>query len=148
MSVGKYQTCQVSQIWQVYPPISKGERLIKTLKCSDVGFECSAVVTAETVEDVLAQTVAQVQEAHGVTVTAAMAEEIAEKIEEHCRSIFEFFLNRDGSVDRTAYLPLFVSCFQPECLPKEGSDVSPLSIGTSIHSCGIPLGLAGMGNVS
>jgi predicted small metal-binding protein len=28
---------------------------MKTLKCSDVGFECAVVVAAETVEDVLAQ---------------------------------------------------------------------------------------------
>jgi len=53
---------------------------MKTLKCSDVGFDCAAVVTAETVEEVLAQAAAHAKEVHGVTVTPEMAEEIAEKI--------------------------------------------------------------------
>ena len=53
---------------------------MKTLKCSDIGFDCAAVVTAETVEEVLAQAAAHAQEVHGVAVTPEMAEEIAEKI--------------------------------------------------------------------
>ncbi len=53
---------------------------MKTLKCSDVGFDCAAVVTAETVEEVLAQAAAHAQEVHGVAVTAEMAAEIAKKI--------------------------------------------------------------------
>lgn len=31
---------------------------MKTLKCSDIGFDCAAVVTAETVEEVLTQAAA------------------------------------------------------------------------------------------
>ena len=54
---------------------------MKTLKCSDVGFDCAAVVTAETVEEVLAQAAAHAQAVHGVAVTAQMAAEIAQKIE-------------------------------------------------------------------
>ncbi len=53
---------------------------MKTLKCSDVGFDCAAAVTAETVEEVLAQAAVHAQEVHGVAVTAEMAEEIAAKI--------------------------------------------------------------------
>jgi len=55
---------------------------MKTLKCSDVGFDCQAVVTAETVEEVLAQAAAHAKEVHGVAVTPEMAEQIAEKIQE------------------------------------------------------------------
>jgi len=54
---------------------------MKTLKCSDVGFDCTAVVTAKTVEEVLAQAAAHTQAVHGVAVTPEMAEEIAKKIE-------------------------------------------------------------------
>jgi len=54
---------------------------MKTLKCSDVGFDCQAVVTAETVEEVLAQAAAHAKEVHGVEVTAEMAKEIAGKIQ-------------------------------------------------------------------
>ncbi len=54
---------------------------MKTLKCRDVGFDCEAVVTAETVEDLLAQAAAHAQAVHGVRVTAEMVEEIGTKIE-------------------------------------------------------------------
>lgn len=53
---------------------------MKTLKCRDVGFDCAAVVTAETAEEVLAQAAAHAREVHGVEVTPEMAEEIAGKI--------------------------------------------------------------------
>lgn len=55
---------------------------MKTLKCRDVGFDCAAVVTAETVEEVLAQAAAHAREVHGVEVTPEMAEAIVGKIEE------------------------------------------------------------------
>lgn len=55
---------------------------MKTLKCSDVGFDCQAVVTAETIEEVLAQAAAHAKEVHGVKVTPEMAEVIAGKIHE------------------------------------------------------------------
>ncbi len=53
---------------------------MKTLKCSAVGFDCAAVVNAETVEEVLAQAAAHAKEVHGVEVTPEMAEEIAGNI--------------------------------------------------------------------
>jgi len=82
---GVGETCQVSEnLAGLCPPDSKGATKIKTLKCRDVGFDCAAIVTAETVEEVLAQAtaheVAHAQEVHGVAVTAEMAEEIATKI--------------------------------------------------------------------
>jgi len=53
---------------------------MKTLKCSDAGFDCTAVVTAEPVEEVLAQAaaheVAHAQEVHGVAETPEIAEKI------------------------------------------------------------------------
>ncbi len=54
---------------------------IKALKCRDVGFDCEAVVTAETIEEVLAQAAAHAQDVHGVTVTQEMVEEMGVKIE-------------------------------------------------------------------
>lgn len=57
-----------------------GETKLKTLKCRDVGFYCAAVVTAETIEEVLSQAAAYAKEVHGVEVTSEMAQEIAEKI--------------------------------------------------------------------
>jgi len=47
----------------------------------EISFDCAAVVTAETVEEVLAWAAAHAQEVHGVAVTPEMAEEIAKKIE-------------------------------------------------------------------
>jgi len=51
-----------------------------------VGFDCAAVVSAETIEEVLAQAaaheVAHAQAVHRVAVTPEMAEEIAGKIVE------------------------------------------------------------------
>ncbi len=54
---------------------------MKILKCRDVGFDCEAVVEAETVEDLLAQAAVHAQEVHGVRVTAEMAVEMGAKIE-------------------------------------------------------------------
>jgi len=62
-------------------PIQEEADPIKTIKCSDVGFDCEAVVTAETVEEVLAQAAAHAKEVHGVAVTPEMVEEIETKIE-------------------------------------------------------------------
>jgi predicted small metal-binding protein len=53
---------------------------MKTLHCSDLGFDCKAVVNANTVEEVLSQAVAHAQAVHGVTVNAEMAEQIKAKI--------------------------------------------------------------------
>ena len=55
---------------------------MKTLHCSDVGFDCKAVVNADTVEEVLAQAAKHAQAVHGVTVTPEMAEQIKTKIKD------------------------------------------------------------------
>ena len=53
-----------------------------TLHCADAGFDCKAVVQAETVEEVLAQAAAHAQAVHGVTVTPELAEQIKGLIKE------------------------------------------------------------------
>jgi len=55
---------------------------MKTLHCSDAGFDCQAVVKAETEEEILAQAAAHAQTVHGVTVTAELAEQIKQLIKE------------------------------------------------------------------
>ncbi len=49
---------------------------MKKLKCSDVGFACSAVISENSVEAVMQQAAKHALDAHGVTVTAEMAEQI------------------------------------------------------------------------
>lgn len=49
---------------------------MKTLHCADAGFDCKAVVQAETVEEILAQAAEHAQVVHGVTVTPELAEQI------------------------------------------------------------------------
>lgn len=53
---------------------------MKQLNCRDAGFDCDAVVTAETEEGVLAQAGPHAKEAHGVDVTPEMAQQISTKI--------------------------------------------------------------------
>ena len=55
---------------------------MKTLHCSDVGFQCDAVVKANTEEEVLNIAAQHAQEVHGVTVTPQMAEQIKTLIKE------------------------------------------------------------------
>jgi len=49
---------------------------MKELTCRDVGFDCDAVVTGESVDDVMAQAGPHAKEAHGVDVTPEMAGQI------------------------------------------------------------------------
>ncbi len=49
---------------------------MKELKCRDVGFDCEAVVHADSVDDVLAQAGAHAKQVHGVDVTPEMAGQI------------------------------------------------------------------------
>lgn len=49
---------------------------MKTVHCSDAGFDCDAVVQANTEEEVLAQVAEHAKVAHGVEVTPEMAEQI------------------------------------------------------------------------
>jgi predicted small metal-binding protein len=55
---------------------------MKTLHCSDAGFDCGAVVTAETEEEVLAMAAQHAQTVHGATVTPEMAAQIKTLIKE------------------------------------------------------------------
>jgi len=50
---------------------------VKTLTCSDAGFDCSAVVEGETTDDVLAQVGPHAKEVHGVEVTPEMRDQLA-----------------------------------------------------------------------
>ncbi|MCC6455822.1 MAG: DUF1059 domain-containing protein [Caldilineaceae bacterium] len=50
---------------------------MKELRCRDIGFDCNAVVHAETTEEVLAQAAAHAQAVHNVEITAEQAEQIA-----------------------------------------------------------------------
>jgi predicted small metal-binding protein len=50
--------------------------IMKTLHCADAGFDCKAVVEAETVEEILAHAAEHAQAVHGVAVTPEMAEQI------------------------------------------------------------------------
>jgi predicted small metal-binding protein len=49
---------------------------MKVLRCRDVGFDCEAVVRAESEEDVLQQAAAHADAVHNVKVTPEMAEQI------------------------------------------------------------------------
>ena len=55
---------------------------MKTLHCSDAGFECSAVVKAATDQEVLDIAAKHAQEVHGVTVTPQMADQLKSLIKE------------------------------------------------------------------
>ena len=55
---------------------------MKTLHCSDAGFDCKAVVQAETVEEILAQAAEHAKAVHGVTVTPELVEQIKGLIKE------------------------------------------------------------------
>ena len=55
---------------------------MKTLLCSDVGFDCKAVVKANTDEEILKIAAEHAQTVHGVTVTPEIAEQIRSKIQE------------------------------------------------------------------
>ena len=46
---------------------------MKELRCREVGFDCDAVVRAETVEEVLAQATPHAERVHRVHMTPALA---------------------------------------------------------------------------
>ena len=49
---------------------------MKKLNCCDAGFDCPAVVRADSEEEVLEQAAQHALDVHGVTVTAEMAAQI------------------------------------------------------------------------
>ena len=55
---------------------------MKTLHCSDAGFNCSGVIQAETTEEILSQAAQHAKEVHGVTVTPELAKQLEQLIKE------------------------------------------------------------------
>ena len=55
---------------------------MKKLNCCDAGFDCPAVVRANSVEEVLAQAAQHALDVHGVSVTPEMAAKIQTLITE------------------------------------------------------------------
>ncbi len=49
---------------------------MKTLHCSDAGFDCKAVINANTEEEVLNQAASHALDVHGVTVTPELASQL------------------------------------------------------------------------
>jgi predicted small metal-binding protein len=47
--------------------------VVKELRCRDVGFDCTAVVRGDTVDEVMVQAGPHAKEVHGVEVTPEMA---------------------------------------------------------------------------
>ena len=46
---------------------------MKTLQCSDAGFDCKEVICGNTNEEILEQAAIHAKEAHGISVTPALA---------------------------------------------------------------------------
>ena len=55
---------------------------MKTLHCADAGFDCIAVIQADTDEEVLTQAAEHALTVHGTTVTPEMAQQIQALIKE------------------------------------------------------------------
>ena len=58
---------------------------MKTLHCRDAGFNCEGVIRANSEEEVLSQAAKHAQEAHGVSVTPEMAEQLKTLIKDETR---------------------------------------------------------------
>ncbi|RYG40330.1 MAG: DUF1059 domain-containing protein [Chitinophagaceae bacterium] len=55
---------------------------MKTLHCSDAGFDCKGVIKANTEEEVLQQAAQHAQQVHHVTVTPELAQQLKTLIRE------------------------------------------------------------------
>jgi predicted small metal-binding protein len=55
---------------------------MKTLKCSDAGFDCNQVIRAENDNEILQQAAQHAKEAHGVNITPEMARQVQGLIKE------------------------------------------------------------------
>jgi predicted small metal-binding protein len=55
---------------------------MKTLHCSDAGFDCKGVIAANTDEEVLSQAAEHALQVHGVSVTPELAEQLKTLIKE------------------------------------------------------------------
>ena len=60
----------------------KTENIIKTLHFEDDGFDCPAVIHAETDEEFLTQAAEHAKKVHGLSVTPELAEQIKGLIKE------------------------------------------------------------------
>jgi predicted small metal-binding protein len=60
----------------------KTKKIMKTLHCADAGFDCKAVIHADTDEEVLSQAADHAFAVHGTSVTPEMAEQIKTLIRE------------------------------------------------------------------
>lgn len=56
---------------------------MKTLKCSDLGFNCEQVIRAKTVEEVMQQAADHARTVHKVEVTEEQAAAIQQHIHDH-----------------------------------------------------------------
>ena len=59
--------------------------MAKVLKCRDVGFDCDAVVRADTEEEALQQAAAHAETVHGVVVTPEVAQQVRSVIQDEGR---------------------------------------------------------------
>ncbi|MBW3544290.1 MAG: DUF1059 domain-containing protein [Bacteroidetes bacterium] len=55
---------------------------MKTLHCSDAGFDCRGVIQANTEEEVLSQAAEHARTVHGVQVTQELAQQLKTLIKE------------------------------------------------------------------
>lgn len=55
---------------------------MKTLHCSDAGFDCKAIIHAANDEEVLKQAAVHAKEVHGVIVTQELAQQLKSLIKE------------------------------------------------------------------
>jgi predicted small metal-binding protein len=55
---------------------------MKTLHCSDAGFDCQGIIRANSEEEVLKQAAQHAREAHNVAVTPEMADQLKKLIKE------------------------------------------------------------------
>jgi len=55
---------------------------MKTLHCSDAGFDCKGVISGSTDEEVLSQAAEHALSVHGVSVTPELAEQLKTLIKE------------------------------------------------------------------
>jgi len=49
---------------------------MKTLRCSDAGFDCEGVIQAATEEEILSQAAEHAEAAHNIQVTPELAEQL------------------------------------------------------------------------
>lgn len=55
---------------------------MKTLHCSDAGFDCNGIIRANSEEEVLSQAAQHALEAHNVSVTPELADKLKKLIRE------------------------------------------------------------------